>query len=314
MALAFCLSFSYVDGVVQYLLLISESSTQLPTPLPASRLSLSLFWTCLKMKSTLNKPFFSTVQDISFRNFKSFFVSQCLLLKTISGATTFGGLPLLTNLAYLCLSPLHSPPLRPACENLPSFLRLLYNLKGAEEEIDLKSEDGVGDESIPEKEKAAFDLNSLNDQHADLASKIVTNSSTAEPPLEADALPNVSQVGSREALHALAEELQRRKCEREGDDETASLEESREVWGKLRAVTGSLSQRLCEQLRLVLEPMVATKLQGDYRSGKRINMRRVIPYIASGFRKDKIWLRRTKPAKRDYQVCFPNSMSVLSRH
>lgn len=75
-----------------------------------------------------------------------------------------------------------------------------------------------------------------------------------------------------------------------------------ELWGKLRGVTAGLSQRLCEQLRLVLEPMVATKLQGDYRSGKRINMRRVIPYIASGFRKDKIWLRRTKPAKRDYQV------------
>ena len=65
-----------------------------------------------------------------------------------------------------------------------------------------------------------------------------------------------------------------------------------------------MSQRLCEQLRLVLEPMVATKLQGDYRSGKRINIRRVIPYIASGFRKDKIWLRRTKPARRDYQVCM----------
>lgn len=75
-----------------------------------------------------------------------------------------------------------------------------------------------------------------------------------------------------------------------------------ELWGRLRSVTAGLSQRLCEQLRLVLEPMVATKLQGDYRSGKRINMRRVIPYIASGFRKDKIWLRRTKPAKRDYQV------------
>lgn len=28
----------------------------------------------------------------------------------------------------------------------------------------------------------------------------------------------------------------------------------------------------------------------------------VIPYIASHFRKDKIWLRRTKPNKRNYQV------------
>lgn len=31
-------------------------------------------------------------------------------------------------------------------------------------------------------------------------------------------------------------------------------------------------------------------------------MKKVIPYIASHYRKDKIWLRRTKPNKRDYQV------------
>lgn len=28
----------------------------------------------------------------------------------------------------------------------------------------------------------------------------------------------------------------------------------------------------------------------------------VIPYIASHYRRDKIWLRRTRPNKRDYQV------------
>ena len=43
-------------------------------------------------------------------------------------------------------------------------------------------------------------------------------------------------------------------------------------------------------------------LQGDYRTGKRLNMRKVIPYIASQFRKDRIWLRRTKPAQRNYQI------------
>jgi midasin len=31
-------------------------------------------------------------------------------------------------------------------------------------------------------------------------------------------------------------------------------------------------------------------------------MRRIIPYIASYFQNDRIWLRRTKPHKRDYQV------------
>ena len=44
--------------------------------------------------------------------------------------------------------------------------------------------------------------------------------------------------------------------------------------------------------------------RGDYRTGKRLNMRKVIPYIASQFRKDKIWLRRTKPSKREYQICL----------
>ena len=41
-------------------------------------------------------------------------------------------------------------------------------------------------------------------------------------------------------------------------------------------------------------------------------MRRVIGYVASGFRKDKIWLRRTKPAKREYQVMLmiDNSKSM----
>ena len=38
----------------------------------------------------------------------------------------------------------------------------------------------------------------------------------------------------------------------------------------------------------------------------------VIPYIASGFRKDKIWLRRTKRNKRQYQVvlCIDDSESM----
>lgn len=43
-------------------------------------------------------------------------------------------------------------------------------------------------------------------------------------------------------------------------------------------------------------------------------MKRVIGYIASGYRKDKIWLRRTKPGKRDYRVLLAvdNSESMKS--
>jgi midasin len=45
-------------------------------------------------------------------------------------------------------------------------------------------------------------------------------------------------------------------------------------------------------------------------------MKRIIGYIASGYRKDKIWLRRTKPAKRDYRVLIAvdDSESMLKSH
>jgi midasin len=67
-------------------------------------------------------------------------------------------------------------------------------------------------------------------------------------------------------------------------------------------LTGALSGELAEQLRLILEPTLASRLQGDFRTGKRLNMRKIIPYIASDFRKDKIWLRRSRPSQRKYQV------------
>ncbi|KAK7203075.1 hypothetical protein BZA70DRAFT_81081 [Myxozyma melibiosi] len=81
-----------------------------------------------------------------------------------------------------------------------------------------------------------------------------------------------------------------------------SLDEARDVWQQHERTTGDLSNALCEQLRLILEPTQSTKLRGDFRSGKRLNMKRIIPYIASEFKKDKIWLRRTKPSKREYQI------------
>ena len=73
-----------------------------------------------------------------------------------------------------------------------------------------------------------------------------------------------------------------------------------------------LAGELTEQLRLLLEPSKASRLAGDYRSGKRISMRKVVAYIASHFRKDKIWLRRTRPDKRQYQVHFLHLAKAIS--
>jgi midasin len=45
-------------------------------------------------------------------------------------------------------------------------------------------------------------------------------------------------------------------------------------------------------------------------------MRRVIEYIASDYRKDKFWLRRFEPNKRQYQVmvAIDDSASMVFNH
>jgi midasin len=82
------------------------------------------------------------------------------------------------------------------------------------------------------------------------------------------------------------------------DDEN----DAEQLWTQLEYLTQPYVFELCEQLRLLLEPTQRTKYSGDYRTGKRLNMKRIISYIASDFRKDRIWLRRSKPSKRQYQL------------
>lgn len=74
------------------------------------------------------------------------------------------------------------------------------------------------------------------------------------------------------------------------------------LWTHLETITHPLSLILTEQLRLILAPTLATKMRGDFRTGKRLNIKRIIPYIASNYKRDKIWMRRTQPSRRAYQI------------
>lgn len=86
------------------------------------------------------------------------------------------------------------------------------------------------------------------------------------------------------------------------------------TWQDISCRMAQNARDLCEQLRLILEPTKCTRFKGDYRTGRRINMKKIIPYIASQFRKDKIWLRRTKPAKRDYKITIAIDDSKSMHH
>ncbi|KAL5501448.1 MDN1 [Sanghuangporus vaninii] len=93
-------------------------------------------------------------------------------------------------------------------------------------------------------------------------------------------------------------------------------QDAQRIWQLYDALTQDLSFSLCEQLRLILEPTRATRLMGDFRTGKRLNMKKIIPYIASNYTKDKIWLRRVRPSQREYQVliALDDSRSMAETH
>jgi midasin len=93
-------------------------------------------------------------------------------------------------------------------------------------------------------------------------------------------------------------------------------ESTGQLWRLYESLTQDLAHVLCEQLRLILEPTRATRLKGDYRTGKRLNMKKIIPFIASEYTKDKIWLRRTRPSQREYQVliALDDSRSMAESH
>merc|ERR1719498_1850229 len=124
-----------------------------------------------------------------------------------------------------------------------------------------------------------------------------------DPTARANANANAAELtpedteAARTAASAALAEWRERAASGAGSDAR-----SQELWRRLELLTGALSGELAEQLRLILEPTLASRLQGDFRTGKRLNVRKIIPYIASDFRKDKIWLRRSRPSQRRYQV------------
>ncbi|KAJ2781638.1 AAA ATPase midasin [Coemansia javaensis] len=161
----------------------------------------------------------------------------------------------------------------------------MLQAKGDPDAMDLGSDDG----------EAGADQTGPGGEHAQDPA-----GDKAEPEPEPDAVD----------VEQLREELEQATAAWRADQQDSGR--ALELWQAYTQLTHELSLMLTEQLRLILTPTQATQLRGDYRTGKRLNMKRIIPYIASEFRKDKIWLRRTKPARREYQVmvALDNSKSM----
>ncbi len=111
-----------------------------------------------------------------------------------------------------------------------------------------------------------------------------------------------AEAGNEEDIDDLDINLSTTHLQAELTTSPRTSEEARRLWFHYENITRSLSLSLTEQLRLILAPTLATKLRGDFRTGKRLNIKRIIPYIASQYKRDKIWMRRSVPSKRNYQI------------
>ena len=124
-----------------------------------------------------------------------------------------------------------------------------------------------------------------------------------DPKLERQAhQPSASNCEREESVKDLDTELLITHLGTHNKVSTKSMDEARRLWAHHEAITRDLSLFLTERLRLILAPTLATKMRGDFRTGKRLNIKRIIPYIASNFKRDKIWMRRSIPSKRNYQI------------
>ena len=176
------------------------------------------------------------------------------------------------------------------------------------DEVEMNNADAIGEESSTEaRENMPVEKNEIQDENDDDKNGDVDIEPQMESNSDGDKSEAAKDVDDRSDDDA--------EEDSPGDVEEMDIEDmvnsktiqpittnGHEKFAMLSSMTSEASSRLCEQLRLLLEPTLATKLKGDYRTGKRINMRKIIPYIASSFKKDKIWLRRKKPSKREYQI------------
>ncbi|SMY22660.1 unnamed protein product [Zymoseptoria tritici ST99CH_1A5] len=148
-----------------------------------------------------------------------------------------------------------------------------------------------GGDSAPKQEKAIVGQPKDLDMDLDMAE-------TAEDHEEGD-------------LEEVDEQLTNTHLSQDGQG-LMTIAEARQAWSEHESRTRNMAIVLTEHLRLILQPTQATKMRGDFRTGKRLNIKKIIPYIASSYKRDKIWMRRSIPSKRSYQImlAIDNSESM----
>ncbi|KAH8705746.1 putative midasin [Talaromyces proteolyticus] len=194
--------------------------------------------------------------------------------------------------------------------------KALDDQRGVETEPPTSNDDILPDVADDDKDvkanedslaEAAMDLDAVDKNAAPGANAAKNNTFVGEPSSVQDGEAPITEELDEVDNHLAAIHLSSTLAPK------TSPEEARQLWSHYEAITNDLSLSLTEQLRLILAPTLATKLRGDFRTGKRLNIKKIIPYIASQYKRDKIWMRRSIPSKRNYQIMLAvdDSKSML---
>lgn len=161
------------------------------------------------------------------------------------------------------------------------------------DEID---EEGANEHYENVNEEDPTEAGSNSQQEQSKGGVFIASRNERSPPTDRPSTANLKEIND------LDDSLSSTHLQPTSDASPRSAEEARRLWSHYESLTNDLSVSLTEQLRLILAPTLATKMRGDFRTGKRLNIKRIIPYIASQYKRDKIWMRRSIPSKRNYQI------------
>ncbi|CAB0035735.1 unnamed protein product [Trichogramma brassicae] len=184
------------------------------------------------------------------------------------------------------------------------------NIMAMDEDSSVKQKPEHLDNKEDSKDKTlSKDKGGVDDTQLESAAEVdiegeITETTTVSRGTESVLFTNITNIIESEPLSTLQMPSVNLNNENSQCRQEPISEETMEFLRDLSARVDGRARELSEKLRIVLEPTKATRLKGYYRTGRRISMPKMMQFIASQFLKDKIWLRRTKPSKRNYQIAL----------
>eukprot|EP01053_Blabericola_migrator_P006909 Blabericola_migrator_1__6908@NODE_34_length_18107_cov_55_154712_g30_i0_p1_GENE_NODE_34_length_18107_cov_55_154712_g30_i0NODE_34_length_18107_cov_55_154712_g30_i0_p1_ORF_typecomplete_len4590_score980_41AAA_5/PF07728_14/2_4e09AAA_5/PF07728_14/1_1e06AAA_5/PF07728_14/7_8e15AAA_5/PF07728_14/1_6e33AAA_5/PF07728_14/2e11AAA_5/PF07728_14/9_7e22AAA_5/PF07728_14/9_3e34AAA_5/PF07728_14/1_9e16AAA_3/PF07726_11/0_015AAA_3/PF07726_11/1_4AAA_3/PF07726_11/3_3e17AAA_3/PF07726_11/0_00028AAA_3/PF07726_11/0_0056AAA_3 len=191
-------------------------------------------------------------------------------------------------------------------ESQQMIRELLSSLNKKQEAPEASLDTAVLDDTAADIGTAFGDVDGSSEQKPELGAEQMAEEILEEATVEDNELPD-------QAKHAEAQQASERQDAQESTHAPYSPNTPSLDWPEMMRQASQVSGQLSESLRMVLEPTKRGRYEGYFKSGKRLGMRQVMAYVASEYKRDKIWLRRTKLSKRQYEVILAVDNSASMR-